>query len=337
MAISSINSGVSNPYLDQNTKQADNTKQTNSTTTTSTESTSQANLGSGDNNKASSFTSANKQTSQEQTSNSVAKDSQFAASFQKSQLLSKLPNNSNSSSNSTQETTKPSNNASTTEESSTTDKTNATNNVSSNKDLGDYGHLSTGQKKLIDDLNNRQNTANKTEVSPEKFYNDLQPSQKSTFESVTNALENTTIIGKNGSKTNALDTIENVDVILGEKPGSKDGTEQFRLLVTLKDGSIKTIKEAKNFKEQLIGHGKEYPKSYQLKGGEPSLQFSTSKDGKKADIDVDYESKSVVVNFVNGFKHLRPSNSDVRHDDHFEKHNKRFASEPGQQPLVKRY
>lgn len=333
MAISSINSGVSNPYLDQNTKQADNTKQTNSTTTTSTESTSQANLGSGDNNKASSFTSANKQTSQEQTNNSVAKDSQFAASFQKSQLLSKLPNSSDSSSgsNSTQDITKPNNNASITKE------TNATNNVRSNKDLGDYGHLSTGQKKLIDDLNNRQNTANKTQFSPEKFYNDLQPSQKSTFESVTNALENTTIIGKNGSKTNALDTIENVDVILGEKPGSKDGTEQFRLLVTLKDGSIKTIKEAKNFKEQLIGHGKEYPKSYQLKGGEPSLQFSTSKDGKKADIDVDYESKSVVVNFVNGFKHLRPSNSDVRHDDHFEKHNKRFASEPGQQPLVKRY
>ncbi|MFY9225086.1 MAG: hypothetical protein WAQ98_20600 [Blastocatellia bacterium] len=318
MAISSINSGASNPYLDQNTKQADNTKQSNSTTTTSTGSANQANLDASDNDKANAFSSTDKQSSQTQTSNSVAKDSQFAASFQKSQLLSKLPNNSNNSSNATQETS-------------------ATNSVSATKDLGDYGHLSRGQKKLIDGLNNRQNAANKTQLSPEKFYNDLQPSQKSTFESVTNALENTTIIGKNGSKTNGLDTIESVDVILGEKPGSKDGKEQFRLLVTLKDGSIKTIKEAKNFKKQLTGHGEEYPDSYQLKGGEPSLQFSTSKDEKKADIDVDYESKNVFVNAVNGFKHLRPSNSDVRHDNHFEKHNKRFASEPGQQPLTKRY
>lgn len=330
MAISSINSGASNPYLDQNTKQADNTKQSNSTATTSTGSANQANLDASYNDKANTFSNTDKQSSQTQTSNSVAKDSQFAASFQKSQLLSKLPNNSNSLSNTTQETS-------------------ATSNVSATKDLGDYGHLSTGQKKLIDDLNNRQNAANKTQLSPEKFYNDLQPSQKSTFESVTNALENTTIIGKNGSKTNALDTIESVDVILGEKPGSKDGKEQFRLLVTLKDGSSENVKTAKNFIGSP-GHGSEYPHGRQLKGGEPSLQFAISKDGKKADIDVDYEVKTAegfaketlktfnpIKPIISLIEHFNPSNSDVRHSNHFEKHNERFASEPDQQPLVKKY
>lgn len=206
----------------------------------------------------------------------------------------------------------------------------------STKDLGDYGHLSTGQKKLVDDLTNRQNTTNKTQLSPEKFYNSLETSQKSTFEGVTNALENTTIISKDGKKTNGLDTIDRVDIILGEKKGSNNGTEQFRLFVTLKDGVADNVKTAKNFHD-AHGHGEDYKESRQLDGGEPSIQFCFSKDGKKADIDVDYESKNVLVNLFTGFKHLQPSTSDVRHADHFEKHNERFASEPGQQPLVKKY
>lgn len=62
-----------------------------------------------------------------------------------------------------------------------------------------------------------------------------------------------------------------------------------------------------------------------------------SKDGRKADIDVDYESKNPITNLFNGFKHLQVSNSDVRAGDHFEKHNKRFANRSGQKPLVRKY
>ncbi|MBL8196187.1 MAG: hypothetical protein JNM06_20520 [Blastocatellia bacterium] len=61
MAISSINSGAGNPYLDQNTKQTDNGKQANSTTTASTGSANQANLDSGDNSKTNTFSSTDKQ------------------------------------------------------------------------------------------------------------------------------------------------------------------------------------------------------------------------------------------------------------------------------------
>jgi hypothetical protein len=67
-------------------------------------------------------------------------------------------------------------------------------------------------------------------------------------------------------------------------------------------------------------------------------------------VDVDYEIKTP-EGFAKGFlktfnpikpvisliEHFNPSNSDVRQGKHFEKHNERFASEPGQQPLVKKY
>ncbi|KAF0248219.1 MAG: Uncharacterized protein FD167_2377 [bacterium] len=328
-SISSINPTASNlSDLEQSQNPSSNIKQSDSTTSNSSiGSIRQASLDNSDSDKPSFLTNTNNQVLPSVKDNkSLTKDSQLTTSFQKSQLLSNFPNN-----DSVQDTAKPSNNTSTVN-SSTVKETSVAN---SSKELGDYGHLSTGQKKLVDDLANRQNAANKTQLSPSEVYNSLEPSQKSTFESITNALENTTIIGKDGTKTNALDTIERVDVILGENKG-KDGTQQFRLLVSLKDGAGSNIRTAKNF-GNVPGHGEEFKHGRQLSGGEPSIQISVSPDGKKADIDVDYESKNAVVNVFNGFKHLKASNSDVRHADHFEKHNKRFASEPGQQPLVKKY
>ena len=333
-SISSTNSTVSNSLdLDQTQNPSTSIKQPDSTTSNSSiGSIRQASLDNSDSDKPSFLTNTNNQNLPSSKDNeSLTKDSQLTTSFQKSQLLSNFPNN-----DSVQDTAKPSSNTSTvnssTVNSSTVKETSVANSA---KELGDYGHLSTGQKKLVDDLANRQNAANKTQLSPSEFYNSLESSQKSTFESITNALENTTIIGKDGTKTNGLDAIERVDVILGENKG-KDGTQQFRLLVSLKDGAGSNIRNAKNF-GNVPGHGEEFKHGRQLSGGEPSIQISVSPDGKKADIDVDYESKNVVVNVFNGFKHLKASNSDVRHADHFEKHNKRFASEPGQQPLVKKY
>lgn len=347
MSISSISPGVSNTnYLDQDKSQTNNTSLSNatssnttnasSTATTNTNSTSstsstnsrdstdslnQIEVSTSDNKNNSVTSGKDESSNSRKTDEGVTKDGQFEASFQKSQLLSKLPSDSTKS-----DSNQPAN-------SSTVKETSASNAA---KELGDYGHLSTGQKKLVDELANRQNTANKTNLSPAEFYNKLEPSQKSAFESITNALENTSIIGKDGSKTNALDTIESVDLILGEKKGSKNGAEQFRLIVNIKDGAKDKVATSTNFHE-VRGHGDKYPDSYQLNGGEPSFQISFTRDGKSADIDVDYESKGVVTNIFNGFKHLQPSNSDVRQRDHFKKHNERFASEVGQQPLVKKY
>ncbi|MBI4852345.1 MAG: hypothetical protein HY819_11160 [Acidobacteria bacterium] len=319
MSIISANLTGNLSYLDQD--KTDNTKPLDLTSvvTTSVESLSPTNLEENDSKNSSSSISNKAQSSSLKDDDTLDKDLQFTASFQKSQLLSKLPNDKDIAN-----------------QQDSVQKTSTTSTASAANELGDYGHLSTGQKRLVDDLTSRQNAANKTNLSPAEFYNKLEPSQKSTFESITNALENTTVISKDGKKTNALDTIETVDVILGEKQGSTDGKEQFRLFVTLKDGAGNNIRTAKNF-ENVPGHGENYKHGRQLSGGEPSIQISVSPDGKKADIDVDYESKNPVTNLFNGFKHLKPSNSDVRHADHFEKHNKKFASEAGQQPLIKKY
>ncbi len=129
----------------------------------------------------------------------------------------------------------------------------------------DYEDLSEKQKGLIDDWARRQNEANNTNISAADMYNALSESQRATFEAVANALENTTIIGADGTEMNALDTIQSVDVIAGEIP-RKGGSGQFRIFVTLKEGAREFIENAKNF-SGVPGHGDEYPDSRQLKGG----------------------------------------------------------------------
>lgn len=137
-------------------------------------------------------------------------------------------------------------------------------------------------------------------------------------------LENTTIIGKDGTKMNGLDAIKSVNFINGETPVSEKNPQRFRIMVELQDGAYDFIMSAKNF-SSVPGHGDDYPDSRQLKGGAPSIQFSMSRDGRKADVDVDYESKNpFIVAITLCSKHCTPQNSDVRAGSHFEKHNKRF-------------
>jgi hypothetical protein len=52
------------------------------------------------------------------------------------------------------------------------------------------------------------------------MYNALDESQRATFEADANALENTTIIGKDRTKMNGLDAIKSVNFINGETPKS---------------------------------------------------------------------------------------------------------------------
>jgi RHS repeat-associated protein len=189
----------------------------------------------------------------------------------------------------------------------------------------DYEDLTEKQKKLIDAWAVKQNAEKETEISAKDMYDALDTSQRGTFEANANALENTTIIGKDGTKMNGLDIIKSINFIRGETPASKDNPQRFRLLVELQDGASDFIKTATNFKAVNASKHKGFPVSRQLKGGEPSIQISMTNDGKSADIDVDYESKSIVTNIFNGCKHCGPENSDVRHSDHFEKHNGRFG------------
>lgn len=191
-----------------------------------------------------------------------------------------------------------------------------------------YEDLTERQRKLVDEWAGRQNKANNTSASAETTYNPLTESQRATAEAVLNALENTTIIAADGTQTNALSMIGQIDSIAGRQDG-KGGAEQFRLYVTLAEGASATLKDAQNM-YSVPGHGSEYPVSRQLRGGEPSFQFSMSADGRTADGDVAYVSKR---NPFTLFKHLSPSNSDVRAPGHFDAQNKRF----GGTPLRRRY
>ena len=52
------------------------------------------------------------------------------------------------------------------------------------------------------------------------------------------------------------------------------------------------------------------PICFRSTGGTPSIQVSLTRDGSRADIDVDYRSSKFPTALVNG--HLTASNSDIR-------------------------
>jgi len=194
-----------------------------------------------------------------------------------------------------------------------------------------YEDLTDAQKKLINQWADRQNQANNTQIAAQEMYNALAESQRGTTEAVLNALENTTILSADGTQTNGLQLVQSVDMIAGRVDG-EGGASQFRLYVTLTEGAGNTLSGATNL-HGVPGHGEEFPISRQLNGGEPSFQISMSRDLRRADIDVDYESKNPLINIFNGFKHLQPSNSDVRAGEHFDAHTRRFT----RIPLRRRY
>jgi hypothetical protein len=63
--------------------------------------------------------------------------------------------------------------------------------------------------------------------------------------------------------------------------------------------------------------------NYRQEGGVPSIQFSVSRDGRHADIDVDYRAASFPAALFNG--HLTAANSDVRAGDNHQRHQNRWA------------
>lgn len=141
--------------------------------------------------------------------------------------------------------------------------------------------------------------------------------QQTTFESVTHALENSTVTDKKtGKSVSALSLVTGVTQITGQQDG-KGGREQFRLLVNLEAGAINKLKNSKEFSKTLFGtvvnDGHIY-KDGKLKKGVPSvrqggdgakLQISyENEQSSEADIDVDYRNT--------GKGHFQPYNSDVR-------------------------
>jgi len=187
---------------------------------------------------------------------------------------------------------------------------------------GGYAELLPEQRRLIDDWSERFGKALGRQVTAAALYSDFALSTKTTFNAVTHALRQTTLTDRAGLPLNrtALDLVARVETVAGSDPG-KGGDKQFRMYVEMKPGAQETLEKCREFSRQIdntVFH-KGYPICFRGEGGTPSIQVSFSRDGKRADIDVDYRSSTFPVMLVNG--HLTASNSDVRAGDNDQRHN----------------
>jgi hypothetical protein len=194
---------------------------------------------------------------------------------------------------------------------------------------GTFDTLKPAQQRLIIEWIRRFNITAKQNVDAEKAYNAARLSMRTTFDAVTHALLNTKLTNKGGqSLGTALDLVDVLDDVAGEEEGAR-GDRQFRVYIYLKPEAQKTLEESQEFKRERDNthYHMGFPICYRLLAGPPSIQCSLSRDGKRADIDVDYRSSSFPAALVNG--HLSSANSDVRAGDNLEKHDGRWSGLSG--------
>ena len=188
---------------------------------------------------------------------------------------------------------------------------------------GTYAQLRPAQKKLIDDWYAEYNEMMHTHDDPAD-YDQLSLSTRTTFEAVTHALLTTKMTSKTGqAEGDALDLVQSIETINGKVPKAR-GDLQFRMYVVLKPDALQNLKDSREFfrdrDNTIYHHG--YPMNYRQDGGVPSIQVSIAKDGRHADIDVDYRSSKFPSAILNG--HLTAANSDVRAGNNTQRHLQRW-------------
>jgi hypothetical protein len=187
-----------------------------------------------------------------------------------------------------------------------------------------YSKLLPEQRRLVDDYVGHYNQTTGSKLVPQEAYDNARLSIRTTFGGVTHALSKTQLTDAKGqSLGRAINLVDSVDEVMGEESGV-GGDRQFRIYVYLKPNAVDILSKTQEFvrdRDNTVYH-KGFPSSYRLKKGPPSIQFSISRDGKMADIDVDYRSSSFPKALVNG--HLTASNSDVRAGNNLEKHDERW-------------
>jgi hypothetical protein len=148
----------------------------------------------------------------------------------------------------------------------------------------------------------------------------LPVSVRTTYDAVTHALLTTKLTDADGASLGtALDRVASLETIRGSVKGGR-GDVQFRLYALLESNTFKILKKSQEFRrtaDNTVFH-KGYPISFRQQGGVPSIQFSISRDGRRADVDVDYRSSKFPAAVLNG--HLTAANSDVRAGGNFGRH-----------------
>lgn len=177
---------------------------------------------------------------------------------------------------------------------------------------GEYAALNDRQKALVDDLFARFARITGEKVDPADAYNRIRLSVRTTFDAVTHALTTSRLTDATTGESlgTALDLIDYVESVQGKVKGA-GGDRQFRVYVELKPGARERLDRSEEFQrkgDNTIFH-KGYPLNYRQEGV-PSMQISMSRDGRRADIDVDYRSEKFPASLING--HLTAANSDIR-------------------------
>jgi hypothetical protein len=188
-----------------------------------------------------------------------------------------------------------------------------------------YVELQPRQRELFNTYVASYNKKTGFQVEPQVFFDAQSISERTTFEAVTNALSKTELTDKEGKPLgSALDLITGIERIAGQYYG-RSGDEQFRLYCFLRPDAREVLEKSREFKfgeENTVFHVG-YPHSYRQQGKEPTMQFSVSEDGLRADIDVDYRSSKPPQAMWNG--HLSSANSDVRSGDNYKRHSRRWS------------
>jgi hypothetical protein len=187
---------------------------------------------------------------------------------------------------------------------------------------GTYEELKPQQRELIDEWYADYNKLTGDHADP-KEYNQFSLSTRTTYEAVTHALMTTQLTDKSGKPMGtALDLVESIEAINGKVLRAR-GDLQFRMYVVLKPDALQKLKDSSEFfrdrDNTIYHHG--YPLNYR-QDGVPSIQFSMAKDGRHADIDVDYRSSGFPAGLFNG--HLTAANSDVRAGNNTQIHMQRW-------------
>ena len=187
---------------------------------------------------------------------------------------------------------------------------------------GTYEQLKPQQRQLIDDWYADYNKLTGDHAGPIE-YNQFSLSTRTTYEAVTHALMTTNLTDKSGKPMGtALDLVESIETINGKVARAR-GDLQFRMYVVLKPDALQTLKDSSEFfrdRDNTIYH-RGYPLNYR-QDGVPSIQISMAKDGRHADIDVDYRSSRFPAGLFNG--HLTAANSDVRAGNNTQIHLQRW-------------
>ena len=191
---------------------------------------------------------------------------------------------------------------------------------------GKYEELRPAQKQLIDEWYAEYNRMTNDHSEPTE-YNQFSLSTRTTYEAVTHALMTTNLTDKSGKpEGTALDLVQAIEAINGKVARAR-GDLQFRMYVLLKPDALQKLKDSSEFfrdrDNTIYHHG--FPLNYR-QDGTPSIQISMAKDGRHADIDVDYRSSGFPSGLFNG--HLTSANSDVRAGNNTQIHLQRWQGLP---------